>query len=74
MGLGTCTVHTWNDGMEDDEAEPKMGARVTGKLEHDQRFYGPAEQPQNMSQFRRARLRNRMGLFADEGEGDEDEG
>ncbi|RKF78135.1 LEC14B protein [Golovinomyces cichoracearum] len=30
--IGTCTVHSWNDGANDDEAEPKMGRRVDEKL------------------------------------------
>jgi len=63
-GLGTCTVHSWNDGMDDDEAEPKMGARVTGQLEHDARYYAGSNG--NLSQFRRTRMRNRMGLWADD--------
>jgi WD repeat-containing protein 23 len=36
---GTCTVHTWNDGMEEDDAEPKMGRRVNAQLQHDERLY-----------------------------------
>jgi WD repeat-containing protein 23 len=36
---GTCSVHSWNDGAEDDEAEPKMGRRVDAKLQHDPRLY-----------------------------------
>jgi WD repeat-containing protein 23 len=39
MSTGTCTAHSWNDGAEDDDAEPKMGARVNEKLEHDPEFY-----------------------------------
>lgn len=39
MSTGTCTLHSWNDGAEDDEAEPKMGLRVNEKLEVDARFY-----------------------------------
>ena len=69
--MGTCTIHSWNDGMQEDEAEPEMGARVTGKLEHDPHYYGRSER--NVSQFRRARLRNRGGLMADDDEDEEDE-
>lgn len=29
---GTCSVHTWNDGLNTDEGEPKMGQRVTATL------------------------------------------
>ncbi|KAF2741556.1 WD40 repeat-like protein [Polyplosphaeria fusca] len=36
---GTCTVHTWNDGMAEDEAEPKMSRRVNAQLQHDERLY-----------------------------------
>lgn len=36
---GTCTVHSWNDGAEEDEAEPKMGLRVGPELGHDESFY-----------------------------------
>ncbi|KAH7078425.1 WD40-repeat-containing domain protein [Paraphoma chrysanthemicola] len=40
---GTCTVHTWNDGVEEDEAEPKIGRRVNAQLQHDERLYRTAE-------------------------------
>jgi len=39
MSTGTCTVHSWNDGAEEDEAEPKMGYRVNPKLEPDPSLY-----------------------------------
>ena len=39
MSTGTCTIHSWNDGAEDDEAEPKMGLRVDQKLDTDEDFY-----------------------------------
>lgn len=39
---GTCTVHSWNDGAEEDEAEPKMGLRVNQKLEVDPALYASA--------------------------------
>lgn len=32
---GTVTTHSWNEGAEDDEAEPKMGWRVDAKLQPD---------------------------------------
>lgn len=67
-GLGTCTVHSWNDGDkagEEDECDnPKMGARVNAQLEHDQRYYNTSAPPSGSS-FRRNRLRQtrqRMGL------------
>lgn len=32
MTEGTCSVHTWNDGLDEDEAEPAMGLRVDARL------------------------------------------
>lgn len=32
-------MHSWNDGAEEDEAEPKMGLRVNQKLDRDPAFY-----------------------------------
>jgi len=37
---GTCTTHTWNDGVDEDEGEPKMGLRVNAKLQRDPTYYG----------------------------------
>lgn len=71
-GLGTCTVHSWNDGMDSDEAEPKMGARLTAQLEHDERFYN-ANNSSNISSFRRSRIRNRLGRTGLAAFGDDDE-
>jgi WD repeat-containing protein 23 len=36
-------VHTWNDGLEEDEAEPKIGRRVNAKFQHDEQLYNTAE-------------------------------
>ncbi len=33
MAQGTCTIHSWNDGVELDEAEPGMGYTVNERLE-----------------------------------------
>ena len=33
-------MHSWNDGADDDEAEPKMGRRVDQWLRDDDRLYG----------------------------------
>lgn len=82
-GLGTVTVHSWNDGIDADEvggdvdgftgasaevmsrssslSSTPMGARLTGRLNHDERFYG-LERQRNAQQPRRTRLRDRMGL------------
>lgn len=43
MSHGTCTVHTWNDGLDVDEGEPAMGYRVDAQLRQ-QRFEEPAEE------------------------------
>jgi len=39
MSTGTCTLHSWNDGAEEDEAEPKIGLRVNQTLEMDPSYY-----------------------------------
>lgn len=36
---GTCTLHSWNDDADDDEAEIKMGLRVDQKLRASQYLY-----------------------------------
>jgi WD repeat-containing protein 23 len=51
MSTGTCTVHSWNDGADEDEAEPKMGLRVNQKLEMDPSFYAS---PQSTRPTRRS--------------------
>ncbi|KAL1634497.1 hypothetical protein SLS56_002190 [Neofusicoccum ribis] len=55
--LGTCTVHTWNDGMEEDEGEPAMGQRVNAQLEHDPELYGSTEGRRTSIFSRRMRTR-----------------
>jgi WD repeat-containing protein 23 len=54
MSTGTCTTHSWNDGAKDDDAEPKMGARVNEKLEHDPEFYA-----RSSNRYMRSRMRYR---------------
>lgn len=44
---GSCTTHTWNDGLDEDEGEPKMGNRVDDKLRHNPRFYGMQTEPRS---------------------------
>ncbi|KAM0718093.1 hypothetical protein Q7P37_006425 [Cladosporium fusiforme] len=66
-GLGTTTVHSWNDGVEgpdeigaDDHGVAKasslgstpMGARVTAQLRHDARYYGEAQEPRRTRRTR----------------------
>ncbi|KAF1933817.1 WD40 repeat-like protein [Didymella exigua CBS 183.55] len=47
---GTCTVHSWNDGLDADEAEPQMGRRVNAQLQHDERLYRSAEEARSRRQ------------------------
>ena len=58
MSTGTCTTHSWIDGAEDDEGEPKMGLRVDQRLEMDDDLYD------NPRSLRDGRLMNnyRAGL------------
>lgn len=58
--------------MQDDEAEPKMGVRTNGKLEHDQRYYQNTD-ASSISQFRRERLRTRQLYDDDEDEEDDED-
>lgn len=51
---GACTVHTWNDGLEDDEAEPKMGRGV----DHELRSYASPLDDFPPSRSIRSRLRS----------------
>ena len=53
MSTGTCTVHSWNDGAEEDEAEPRMGLRVDQKLEVDSSLYGAGPEPRSSGMRRR---------------------
>ena len=77
-GLGTCTVHSWNDGRDEDEVDEEgegdrfankkslgstpMGARVTAQLQHDGRYYQDPDV--GTGNGRRTRLRDRLGLGA----------
>jgi WD repeat-containing protein 23 len=60
MSTGTCTVHSWNDGAEEDEAKPKMGLRVNPKLDMDPSFYASPPRAQPI----RRNLRGLRGLRA----------
>ena len=40
MSTGTCTIHSWNDGADDDESGEKLGRRVNHQLESDPMYYG----------------------------------
>lgn len=68
MTTGTCTVHSWNDGLDEDEAEPKMGRRVDAQLFHDGSLYSDDNDPRiyGPGQARMARLRRRNAHADDE--------
>ncbi|KAH0362541.1 WD40 repeat-like protein, partial [Aureobasidium melanogenum] len=62
-GLGTCTVHTWNDGNDSDEGEPKMGARLNPQLEQDSRYYeGTTASTGRTTSSRRTRFMTRAQM------------
>ncbi|KAL2034181.1 hypothetical protein VTO58DRAFT_104895 [Aureobasidium pullulans] len=68
-GLGTCTVHTWNDDNESDEAEPKMGARLNPQLEQDSRYYEAAAN--RATSTRRSRFVTRAQMARNDEEAEE---
>lgn len=74
MSTGTCTTHSWNDGAEDDEGEPKMGLRVDQRLEMDDDLYDsprPLRDGRLMNHYR-ARLRSqRVAATNDDADDDE---
>ena len=60
MSTGTCTTHSWNDGAEDDEGEPKMGLRVDERLRYDDDLYDNFQMRDgHLGGRRSARLRSR---------------
>ena len=59
MSTGTCTTHSWNDGAEDDEGEPKMGLRVDQRLEVDDDLYDNSRLRDRQARGPRTRLRSR---------------
>ena len=67
MSTGTCTTHSWNEGANDDEGEPKMGLRVDQRLEVDEDLYDNRSAGR-LSQ--RSRLRSRRVPAADDDDND----
>lgn len=57
MSTGTCSTHSWNDGAEDDEGEPKMGLRVDQRLVADDELY---DNSHSRGEETRAQLRSRL--------------
>ena len=73
MSTGTCTTHSWNDGAEDDEGDPKMGLRVDERLEMDDDLYDSPRSSRNGRPWShyRARLRSH-GVAATNHDADDD--
>ncbi len=64
-------MHSWNDGNEDDEGDPKMGARVDQKLAFDKDLHdSPENGGSGRSRFARSRLRSRRVAVANEDDTD----
>lgn len=63
MSAGTVSVHSWNDGAEEDEAEPKMGSAVTENLEP--MPSGPHKPDRNLRMMRRL-----MNIYAPDSDED----
>ncbi len=62
MSGGSVTVHSWNDGAEEDEAEPKMGLRVDDKLKYDPSLYSLQRRTRYVNLGHRGGLRAVAGL------------
>lgn len=72
MSTGTCTTHSWNDGAEDDEGEPKMGLRVDQRLEMDDDLYDSPRALRDGRLMNHYRLRSqRVAATNDDADDDE---
>lgn len=76
MATGTVTLHSWNDGAEDDEGDPPMGANYNARLDMREDYNQRSREARNRASGRlrsnpvRAR---RFGAQPDSnGDGDED--
>lgn len=58
MGTGTCTVHSWSDGADEDEADPQMGLRVGPLLNADPALYAQSPDDATTETPRRRGLRS----------------
>ena len=61
MSTGTCTVHSWSDGADEDGSEDESARRVNHKLEADPAYYAPSAGRRSA----RAGLRSRVVARAD---------
>ena len=74
MSTGTCTTHSWNDGAEDDEAEPKMGMRVNQVLKIDDDLYDNPHSSRDSRPISHYRARLRSQRVAATHDGADDDG
>ena len=73
MSTGTCSIHSWNDGNDDDEGEPRMGRRVNQRLEEDEAMYGDVSRSgRTRGSLRRSQVRSQgvVATAADENNDD----
>ena len=68
MSTGTCTVHTWNDGGDDDDSGISAGRRVNHELRDDPNLYARREADTSM----RSRLRSHFSRRRNVDNGDDD--
>ncbi|KAF3390476.1 hypothetical protein F1880_009161 [Penicillium rolfsii] len=75
LSSGTCTIHSWNDGANDDEGDPPMGRSYDHKLRPLPEFNRYQENPPPSRVYRRTRrpLRSRPVARLDTDENEEDE-
>lgn len=68
-------MHSWNDGAEDDEGEPRMGLRVDQRLEMDDDLYDNPRSLRDVPPMNRYRAGLRSQRVAATNENaDDDEG
>lgn len=58
MSTGTCTIHAWNDGAKDDEADSRVGSRVDEHLQHNEALFENARPRNGRTSLFRARRRS----------------
>lgn len=71
MANGTVSVHSWNDGIEDDEGYPPLSTNYNSRLDVKDDF----DEHTRMTRGPRGSLRSRVvrpARFGQDGAGDED--
>jgi len=72
MANGTVSLHSWNDGAEDDEGDPPVGTNYNSRLDIRNDFNRPRENIRNRATGRG--LRSTIVRPQRLGQDDEDEG